>query len=187
MSAAAITAGAVFVGTVAVAHRTLPTPTRPTRGSPPARRRLSLDMAYLDALDLLVLSIRAGLLPIEGLRTVLPQLRGEVHVAFRTVVEQVDAGARVADALSLLPALLGPRALLLADALAAADRDGLPLAPVLERLAADARAQRRRHADALARQLPVRMAFPLVLCVLPSFVLLAVAPMLIAALSALIR
>ena len=79
------------------------------------------------------------------------------------------------------------KSLLLADTLAAADRDGLPLAPVLERLSVESRAQRRRDADARARQLPVRLAFPLVLCSLPAFVLLAVTPMLIAALSALTR
>ena len=75
----------------------------------------------------------------------------------------------------------------LADSFAAADRYGQPLAPVLERLADEARQHRRRQADTLARQLPVRMSLPLVLCTLPSFVLLAVVPLLLAALSSLHR
>ena len=87
----------------------------------------------------------------------------------------------------MLPRRLGPCALTLADGLAAADRDGLPLAPVLDRLADEARQHRRRQADTLARQLPVRLSLPLVLCTLPSFVLLAVAPLLLAALSSLHR
>jgi tight adherence protein C len=102
--------------------------------------------------------------------------------AFAAVGQRVATGERFADALGVLPALLGPRAHALADAFAAADRDGLPLAPVLVRLASEARHDRRRRADARARQLPVRLAFPLVLCTLPSFVLLAVAPLLLAAL-----
>ena len=57
-----------------------------------------------------------------------------------------------------LPALLGPVAQPLVDSLSAADRYGLPLAPVLERLALEARQQRRRDSDATARQLPVRLA-----------------------------
>jgi tight adherence protein C len=73
----------------------------------------------------------------------------------------------------------------LTDSLIAADRYGLPLAPVLDRLADEARQHRRRIADANARQLPVRLSLPLVLCTFPSFVLLAVVPLLLAAFSSL--
>jgi Flp pilus assembly protein TadB len=127
------------------------------------------------------------MLPIEAMRTAHAHVGPTVQSAFAEVLRRVNSGTRFADALDALPALLGPRALLLADTLSAADRDGLPLAPVLERLSVEARAQRRRDADARARQLPVRLAFPLVVCSLPAFVLLAVTPMLIAALSALTR
>ena len=72
-----------------------------------------------------------------------------------------------------------------ARAIAGADRDGLPLAPVLDRLAADARTARRRLGEIAARRLPVRLTFPLVTCTLPSFVLLAIAPAVIGALSTL--
>ena len=64
-----------------------------------------------------------------------------------------------ADALPLLPQRLGPQAAPLTDSLIAADRYGLPLAPVLDRLADEARQHRRRLADASARQLPVRCRF----------------------------
>ena len=80
---------------------------------------------------------------------------------------------------------LGPVAQPLIDSLSAADRYGLPLAPVLERLSFEARQQRRRDIEASARELPVRLAMPLVLCTLPSFVLLAIVPLLLGALSSL--
>ena len=94
-------------------------------------------------------------------------------------------GERFADALGQLQARLGSVAQPLVDSLSAADRYGLPLAPVLERLAVEARQQRRRDAEAAARELPVRLAMPLVLCTLPSFVLLAIIPLLFGALSSL--
>ena len=56
------------------------------------------------------------------------------------LLERIDRGERFADALPELSARLGPAVDTLVDGFAAADRDGLPLAPVLERLAADARA-----------------------------------------------
>ncbi|MFZ9629242.1 MAG: type II secretion system F family protein [Ilumatobacteraceae bacterium] len=148
-----------------------------------AARRVALDLP--DALELVVLAVRAGHLPAAALRSSLPHLPASVRPAFADVVARVDGGARFGDAVRALVDRLGDDALVLADTFAAADRYGLPLAPVLERLADEARRRRRRHAETLARQLPVRLSLPLVLCTLPSFVLLAVVPLLLAALSSL--
>jgi len=58
--------------------------------------------------------------------------------------------------------------------LAGAERYGTPLLPALDRLALDARLDRRRRAEEAARRVPVKLLFPLVLCVLPAFGLLTV-------------
>jgi tight adherence protein C len=150
-------------------------------------RAATIDLRYADAIELIVLAVRAGHLPLSAIRTVHRHMDPEVGDAFAAVLVRTERGDRFADALSELPRRLGNRAHTLADGLAAADRDGLPLAPVLDRLADDARLQRRLRADAAARQLPVRLSLPLVLCTLPSFVLLAVAPLLLAALTSLRR
>lgn len=151
------------------------------------RRTAELDGQFADAVDLVLLALRCGHLPLEAVRLAIPRMGAGTRYAFEEVDRRVRLGQRFADALEALPAAMGARAHALADAFAAADRDGLPLAPVLERLASEARHDRRRRADARARQLPVRLAFPLVLCTLPSFVLLAVAPLLLAALHAIRR
>lgn len=148
-------------------------------------RRVQIERAYPQAVELIVLAVRAGHLPHAAIRESLARLPPAVRPAFARVIARCDGGERFADALGALPSMLGPLAGPLADTLAAADRYGLPLAPVLERLATEARLQRRRQADALARQLPVRLAGPLVLCTLPAFVLLAIVPLLLAALSSL--
>ena len=80
---------------------------------------------------------------------------------------------------------MGAAALGLSDLVGSADRYGLPLAPVLDQLAAQARADPRPADEAAARSLPIKLAFPLVVCTLPSFVLLAIAPAVMAALSSL--
>ncbi len=141
--------------------------------------------AFPNALDLLVLSIRAGYLPAQAVVEIVPFLPTPLHPAFVAVGQAMHRGERFADALDQLPARLGPVAQPLVDSLSAADRYGLPLAPVLERLSFEARQQRRRDAEAAARELPVRLAMPLVLCTLPSFVLLAIVPLLLGALSSL--
>lgn len=150
-------------------------------------RHRGIETALPDAIDLVVLAVRAGLLPAAALREVHRYFAPVLRHAVSNVIAQIDAGTRFADALPSLVVELGPAVAPLVDGFAAADRDGLPLGPVLERLAADARAQRRRNLDAAARQLPVRLSMPLVLCTLPSFVLTAVVPLLLAAFTSLRR
>ncbi len=148
-----------------------------------ATRQIAAD--YPDALDLLVLSIRAGYLPAQAIIEVTRFLPATLRASFTMVDQAMQRGARFADALQQLQTHLGPIAQPLVDSLSSADRYGLPLAPVLERLAFEARQQRRRDTDAAARELPVRLAVPLVMCTLPSFVLLAIVPLLLGALSSL--
>ena len=64
----------------------------------------------------------------------------------------------------------------LVETLRTSARLGTPAAPALGRLAAEVRADVRRRAEARARTVPVRLCFPLVLCVLPAFALLTVVP-----------
>jgi tight adherence protein C len=153
------------------------------RGSARSQRQRAAD--FPDALDLLVLSIRAGYLPAQAIVEIEPFLSSSLRPAFAAVGDAMQDGSRFAEALGELGARIGPIARPLVDSLSAADRYGLPLAPVLERLSFEARQQRRRDTDAAARELPVRLAMPLVLCTLPSFVLLAIVPLLLGALSSL--
>lgn len=146
-------------------------------------RRIAHD--FPEALDLLVLSIRAGYMPAQAIVEIVPFLPTSIRPAFTAVDVAMQRGDRFADALGRLQTQLGIIAQPLVDSLSAADRYGLPLAPVLERLSLEARQQRRRDTDATARELPVRLAMPLVVCTLPSFVLLAIVPLLLGALSSL--
>ena len=71
----------------------------------------------------------------------------------------------------------------LAQVLLEADRDGLPIVHTVSRLSAEMRTHRRHQADIKTRQLPTKLTLPVVLCVLPSFVFLAVIPLILANLS----
>ena len=149
-----------------------------------ARDARRVGVEFPDALDLLVLCIRAGYLPAQAI-AITPYLPPSLRPAVGAVIASMERGVRFADSLDELASAFGPIAQPLIDSLAAADRYGLPLAPVLERLSFEARQQRRRDTDASARELPVRLAMPLVICTLPSFVLLAIVPLLLGALSSL--
>ena len=150
------------------------------------RRRIDRAVAVLpDAIELLVLAIRSGLTPTAAIETVATQVPEPLTTTFAELSHRLHRGQRLADALDVFSERLGPVAAGFADALATADRYGLPIGPVLDRLATDVRTDRRRLAERHARTLPVKLSFPLVVCTLPSFVLLAIVPAVMGALSTL--
>ena len=149
------------------------------------RARHEVRAAMPDAIELFVICVHAGRSPPQAIAELARSAPAVLRDAFATVELQLHRGYTLADALAALPMAVGPPGRELAAAVATADRDGLPLAPVLDRLAAEARAERRRAGEAAARRLPVRLSFPLVVCTLPSFVLLAIAPAVLGALSTL--
>jgi tight adherence protein C len=149
------------------------------------RRRTAIQEALPDAIELLVHTINAGLTPIQAMVELSASAALPVRHGFQAVVHRVEHGVPFADALSALPIALGAGMHPVADVLASAERNGVSVATSLESLSLEARAARRRHNEAAARRLPVQLAFPLVVCTLPSFVLVAIAPAVIAALSSL--
>ncbi len=169
---------AIVAGVIVLVRRT-----RPIRAA--RRRRNDAEQALPDALDLLVLGIQTGLTPQQAIAELARSAPESVRGAFALTVHRCERGQSFADALTALPETLGPKAIGLADVIATSDRYGLPLGPVLDQLTTQARDSRRRLDQAAARKLPVRLSFPLVVCTLPSFVLLAIAPAVIAALSSL--
>jgi tight adherence protein C len=169
---------AIVVGVIVLVHRT-----QPIRAA--RRRRHDAERALPDALDLLVLGIQAGLTPHQAIAELAVSAPESVRSAFALTMHRCERGQSFADALTALPDTLGPGAIGLADVIATSDRYGLPLGPVLDQLTTESRDSRRRLDQADARKLPVRLSFPLVVCTLPSFVLLAIAPAVIAALSSL--
>ena len=138
-----------------------------------------------DVVDLLTVAVGAGLTPQLAIGHLAALAPPPFASALAEVDRRVARGQRLADALDALPEHLGDAARPLASTLATAERYGGPLAPALDVLAHDARHDRRRHAEAAARTLPVKLCFPLVCCTLPAFVLLTIAPLVVGAVGSL--
>lgn len=147
------------------------------------RRRVRRDLP--EVVDLVALAVGAGLTVPLAVTVVARRVDGPVGDELGRVDREVAHGRRLADVLDEVPMRLGDEVRPLTAALAASDRYGAPLLAGLERLAADLRADRRRSAESAARRVPVALLFPLVLCILPAFALLTVAPLLAGGLAAL--
>jgi len=148
--------------------------------APRARRRRRAVEAAIGrdlpvVVDLVGVAIGAGSTPFLAIEHAASYGPARTAGALRGVGHACALGRSLDDALRELGTsivTLRP----LAEALRTSAELGSPAAPTLRRLAAEVRADARRRAEARARTIPVRLCFPLVACVLPAFVLLTVAP-----------
>lgn len=138
-----------------------------------------------ELIDQLIVLLRAGYTPASAFL----QLELWVTWPMKNVVAEVNAmvgrGVRFSSAVVELRHHIGPPAYALVDAVIQLDSDGFATPTVLDRLSGEAHAQRRIGAEAEARELPIRLIFPMVCFVFPSFIMLTVVPMLAGTLVAL--
>jgi tight adherence protein C len=147
----------------------------------PRQAALSPDAVALTA-DLLAMAVAAGLTPYLALEVTARCGPRPVAEPLGSVLSSVEGGLRLADALDL-EAGRSPHLAPVLATLANSERSGAAVAAALGGLAAHIRAQARRRAMARARTVPVRLLFPLVFLVLPAFLLLTVAPVVLASLT----
>ena len=156
------------------------------RSSAARRDRVDHHQAALRTLpetaDLVGLGIGAG----RSVRAAVLHAAHWIEDPYRSVfmesLRRAEAGETFASSLDAVSMDLDPVARPLIDLLVAAETDGGALLVGLGRVSDDARHRRRSDAEVRARRLPVTMLLPLVLCVLPAFGLLAVAPLVLTAL-----
>jgi tight adherence protein C len=149
-----------------------------------ARERESEIRAALpDALDLLAACALAGMGIDRALRTVAPDVAGPLGLALRETLRALDAGMhRHAAYRVLVERAPVPEIRSLVRALERAERYGTSIAVTLVSQAREMRSRRRAAVEEAARAAPVKMLFPLVVCFLPAFILLTVAPVVLTAL-----
>ena len=153
-----------------------------TSGWSRGRKQVELAAAMPDLLDVLAVSVNAGLSPrlaLERAPEVLPDPVGTVLTRIR---REVALGTTWARALESAAAAFGVEELRrLSVTLHRAERLGSPVAERLRDLAIEVRAERRARREERARRAPVQMLFPLVFLILPAFILAAVVPALLVA------
>ena len=178
---AGVALGHAFLGaTAAIGTAVLHVVRRRSRRRADAAARTA---ALPASVDLLVVAVAAGLSPRQGLQVVAERGPPIIRPAFSAVCSRMAAGEALAEALPRLVDLVGEPARGLVRAVVVAERDGTPLRALLTNLADDAKRQRRQDLEAAIRRLPVRLAFPLVSCTLPAFLVLTVVPLLASGLS----
>jgi tight adherence protein C len=147
-----------------------------------ARERWAVVEAVPEAADLLALAVAGGSTVPDAVVVAAQWAPGPVGAALGRAGREIALGRSTADALDDVAGALGPPARPLVDVLLASERYGVPLGDSLDRIAREARLERRRRGEERARRVPVLLLFPLVLCVLPAFGFLTVVPLLVGSL-----
>ncbi len=101
------------------------------------------------------------------------------------IARQLEEGVSLHAALSPLADNFGQPGHMLSRTISESAESGTPAISVAARLLADARSDSRRHVEFQLRQLPTKLTLPIVFCVLPAFLLVALMPFALAGLTSL--
>src|SRR3954465_6271478 len=133
-----------------------------------------------DALDLLTISVRAGLGFDAALGKVVEKLEGPLVDEFRRALAEVRVGKARRDALrDIVPRTGVPPLTNFIGAIIQAEQLGVSISKVLQVQSEQLRIERRQRAEEMAAKAPIKMLFPLVGCIFPSLFIVILGPAII--------
>jgi tight adherence protein C len=143
-------------------------------------RQKAILLAIPDTLDLLTISVKAGLGFDAALGKVVEKTEGPLTDEFRRTLAEVRIGKARRDALREMVGRTNVPALTnFISAIIQAEQLGVAIARVLEVQSEQLRIQRRQRAEEMAAKAPIKMLFPLVGCIFPSMFIVILGPAMI--------
>jgi tight adherence protein C len=140
-------------------------------------RRDKIIASLPTVLDLLTLSVEAGMTFDSALQRLVKRLHGPLVDELELMLRDIQLGASRAEALSRMATRVdAPEMTTFVRALIQADRLGVPLAQMLRTQADDLRHRLRNEAEEHAMRAPVKMLFPTVLLIFPAVFVVVLGP-----------
>ncbi len=130
-----------------------------------------------DALDLLTISVEAGLGFDAALSQVARNTTGPLAQELARVLQEMQLGAGRSEALrSLAQRSSLPELKNFVTSMVQADAFGIPIGRVLRVQGKEMRDKRRQRAEEMAQKVPVKILFPLIFCILPTLFIAVMGP-----------
>jgi tight adherence protein C len=144
-------------------------------------RGMQMILQLPDALDLLTISVEAGLGFDAALAKVVEKMEGPLVNEFRQALAEVRMGRTRRDALRDIVARAEAQPIAnFIGAIVQAEQLGVPIAKVLQIQSQQLRIERRQRAEEAAAKAPVKMLFPMVGCIFPTIFIVILGPAVIA-------
>jgi tight adherence protein C len=143
-------------------------------------RQKAILLQIPDALDLLTISVRAGLGFDAALGKVVEKMRGPLIDEYRRALAEVRVGKARREALrDIIPRTEVPALTNFIGAVIQAEQLGVAISKVLQVQSEQLRIERRQRAEEMAAKAPIKMLFPLVGCIFPSLFIVILGPAII--------
>ncbi len=144
------------------------------------KRQKAILLMIPDTLDLLTISVRAGLGFDAALGKVVEKLAGPLSDEFRRALAEVRVGKARRDALrDIVPRTEVAPLTNFIGAIIQAEQLGVSVSKVLQVQSEQLRIERRQRAEEQAAKAPIKMLFPLVGCIFPSLFIVILGPAII--------
>jgi tight adherence protein C len=143
-------------------------------------RQKAILLQIPDALDLLTISVRAGLGFDAALGKVVEKMKGPLVDEFRRALAEVRVGKVRREALrDIVPRTEVQPLTNFVGAIIQAEQLGVSISKVLQVQSEQLRIERRQRAEEAAAKAPIKMLFPLVGCIFPALFIVILGPALI--------
>ncbi|HVA87365.1 MAG TPA: type II secretion system F family protein [Candidatus Saccharimonadales bacterium] len=143
-------------------------------------RKHEILLAIPDSLDLLTISVRAGLGFDAALAKVTEKLPGPLSEEFRRALAEIRVGKQRREALRDIVGRTEVAPLTnFIGAIIQAEQLGVSISKVLQVQSEQLRIERRQRAEEMAAKAPIKMLFPLVGCIFPSLFIVILGPAII--------
>jgi tight adherence protein C len=153
-------------------------------GGKARKRSFAMVLQLPDALDLLTISVEAGLGFDAALAKVVEKMEGPLIAEFRQALAEIRMGRTRRDALRDVVARADSQPISnFIGAIVQAEQLGVPIAKVLQIQSQQLRIERRQRAEEMAAKAPVKMLFPMVGCIFPTIFIVILGPAIVQVMS----